>query len=139
MQTVLIIIGIIVVALIVLLFVAKAKMKNTPLVADHEKIVTLTEQNFQQRTKNKVVLVDFWATWCGPCKAIAPVLDELSAEYEGKARIVKIDVDQNPNLAAQYGIRSIPTLFVFKNGEKVDATMGMQPKAQLTALINKHL
>ena len=85
------------------------------------------------------VLVDFWATWCGPCKAIAPVLDELSSEYEGKARIVKIDVDQNPNLAAQYGIRSIPTLFVFKNGEKVDATMGMQPKAQLTALINKHL
>jgi len=84
-------------------------------------------------------LVDFWATWCGPCKAIAPVLDELSSEYEGKARIVKIDVDQNPNLAAQYGIRSIPTLFMFKNGEKVDATMGMQPKAQLTAPINKHL
>ena len=85
------------------------------------------------------VLVDFFFFLCGPCKAIAPVLDELSAEYEGKARIVKIDVDQNPNLAAQYGIRSIPTLFVFKNGEKVDATMGMQPKAQLTALINKHL
>ena len=84
-------------------------------------------------------MVDFWATWCGPCKAIAPVLDELSSEFEGKARIVKIDVDQNPNLAAQYGIRSIPTLFMFKNGEKVDATMGMQPKAQLTALINKHL
>lgn len=85
------------------------------------------------------VLVDFWATWCGPCKAIAPVLDELSGEYANKARIVKIDVDQNPNLAAQYGIRSIPTLFVFKNGEKVDATMGMQPKAQLAALLDKHL
>ena len=85
------------------------------------------------------VLVDFWATWCGPCKAIAPVLDELSGEYANKARIVKIDVDQNPNLAAQYGIRSISTLFVFKNGEKVDATMGMQPKAQLAALLDKHL
>ena len=85
------------------------------------------------------VLVDFWATWCGPCKAIAPVLDELSGEYASKARIVKIDVDQNPNLAAQYGIRSIPTLFVFKNGEKVDAPMGMQPKAQLAALLDKHL
>ena len=85
------------------------------------------------------VLVVFWATWCGPCKAIAPVLDELSGEYASKARIVKIDVDQNPNLAAQYGIRSIPTLFVFKNGEKVDATMGMQPKAQLAALLDKHL
>ncbi|MFW2177718.1 MULTISPECIES: thioredoxin [unclassified Moraxella] len=85
------------------------------------------------------VLVDFWATWCGPCKAIAPILDELSTQYEGKARIVKVDVDQNPALASQYGIRSIPTLFVFKNGEKVDATMGMQPKAQLSALIEKHL
>lgn len=83
-------------------------------------------------------LLTFWATWCEPCKAIAPVLDELSGEYASK-RIVKIDVDQNPNLATQYGIRSIPTLFVFKNGEKVDATMGMQPKAQLAALLDKHL
>ena len=99
----------------------------------------ITDATFEDETSEGVVLTDFWATWCGPCKAIAPVLDELSSEYEGKARIVKIDVDQNPNLAAQYGIRSIPTLFVFKNGEKVDATMGMQPKAQLAALINKHL
>ena len=99
----------------------------------------VTDKTFEAETAEGLVLVDFWATWCGPCKAIAPVLDELSSEYEGKARIVKIDVDQNPNLAAQYGIRSIPTLFMFKNGEKVDATMGMQPKAQLTALINKHL
>lgn len=85
------------------------------------------------------VLVDFWAQWCGPCKAIAPVLDELSSDYAGKARIVKVDVDANPQLAAQFGIRSIPTLFVFKNGEKVDAAMGMQPKAQLAALLDKHL
>ena len=102
-------------------------------------IVKVTDSNFDENIQSGVKLVDFWATWCGPCKAIAPVLDELSSEFEGKARIVKIDVDQNPNLAAQYGIRSIPTLFMFKNGEKVDATMGMQPKAQLTALINKHL
>ena len=104
-------------------------------------VIHADEGTFEKavRQSDTPVLVDFWATWCGPCKAIAPVLDELSAEYEGKARIVKIDVDQNPNLAAQYGIRSIPTLFVFKNGEKVDATMGMQPKAQLAALINKHL
>lgn len=85
------------------------------------------------------VLVDFWAAWCGPCKAIAPVLDELSSEFNGKARIVKIDVDANPNLAAQYGIRSIPSLFVFKNGEKVDNVVGAQPKAQLSALLNKHI
>ncbi len=85
------------------------------------------------------VLVDFWATWCAPCRAIAPILDELAQEFDGKARIVKIDVDENPSLASQYGIRSIPTLFVFKNGEKVDATMGMQPKAQLSSLLNKYL
>lgn len=85
------------------------------------------------------VLVDFWATWCGPCKAIAPVLDELAQDFADKVRIVKIDVDENPNLAAQYGVRSIPTLFVFKNGEKVDGTMGMQPKAKLAELLNKHL
>ena len=102
-------------------------------------VQVVTDANFEVETQEGVVLVDFWATWCGPCKAIAPVLDELSGEYANKARIVKIDVDQNPNLAAQYGIRSIPTLFVFKNGEKVDATMGMQPKAQLAALLDKHL
>lgn len=85
------------------------------------------------------VLVDFWATWCGPCKAIAPVLDELAQDFADKVRIVKIDVDENPNLAAQYGVRSIPTLFVFKNGEKVDGTMGMQPKTKLAELLNKHL
>lgn len=85
------------------------------------------------------VLVDFWATWCGPCKAIAPVLDELAQDFADKVRIVKIDVDENPNLATQYGVRSIPTLFVFKNGEKVDGTMGMQPKTKLAELLNKHL
>lgn len=85
------------------------------------------------------VLVDFWAAWCGPCKAIAPILDEMAQEYDGKARIVKVDVDENRELATQYGIRSIPALMVFKNGEKVDATMGMQPKAQLASMLDKHL
>ena len=104
-------------------------------------VIHAGEQTFEKAVlqSDVPVLVDFWATWCGPCKAIAPVLDELSGEFDGKARIVKVDVDANPQLAAQYGIRSIPTLFMFKNGEKVDATMGMQPKAQLAALINKHL
>lgn len=104
-------------------------------------VIHADEGTFEQAVlqSDVPVLVDFWAAWCGPCKAIAPVLDELSSEYEGKARIVKIDVDSNPNLAAQYGIRSIPSLFVFKNGEKVDNVVGAQPKAQLSALLNKHV
>lgn len=85
------------------------------------------------------VLVDFWAAWCGPCKAIAPTLEELAKDYGDKVRIVKVDVDSNQALAGQYGIRSIPALMVFKNGEKVDSTVGMQPKTQLESLINKHL
>ncbi len=84
------------------------------------------------------VLVDFWAAWCGPCKAIAPVLEDLAQDYHGKAKIVKIDVDANPGIASQFGIRSIPTLMVFKNGEKVDTVMGLQPKADLAALLDKH-
>lgn len=85
------------------------------------------------------VLVDFWAAWCGPCKAIAPTLEQMASEYGDKVRIVKVDVDSNQALAAQYGIRSIPALMVFKGGEKVDSTVGMQPKAQLESLLNKHL
>lgn len=104
-------------------------------------VIHADEGTFEQAVlqSDVPVLVDFWAAWCGPCKAIAPVLDELSSEYEGKARIVKIDVDSNPNLATQYGIRSIPSLFVFKNGEKVDNVVGAQPKSQLSALLNKHV
>lgn len=104
-------------------------------------VIHADEGTFEQAVlqSDVPVVVDFWAAWCGPCKAIAPVLDELSSEYEGKARIVKIDVDSNPNLAAQYGIRSIPSLFVFKNGEKVDNVVGAQPKSQLSALLNKHV
>lgn len=85
------------------------------------------------------VLVDFWATWCGPCRAIAPVLESLSEDYAGKAKIVKVDVDANPQTAAQFGVRSIPSLFVVKNGAVVDSTVGAQPKNALASLLDKHL
>lgn len=101
------------------------------------KIVTSAE--FNELKNNGIVLVDFFATWCGPCKMLAPVLEELSTAYEGKATIVKVDVDQENDLAAQYGVMSIPTLVLFKNGEIVKQVTGFQPKPQLEALIKSAL
>lgn len=103
--------------------------------------VTLTDGNFEQEVVNsdKPVLVDFWAAWCGPCRAIAPVIEELAGEFDGKAVIGKLDVDNNPETAAQFGVRSIPTLLVFKNGEVVDQVIGAVPKSVLTDKINNQL
>ncbi|MEQ8400768.1 MAG: thioredoxin [Roseitalea porphyridii] len=78
------------------------------------------------------VVVDFWAEWCGPCKMIAPALEELSGEMDGKVKIAKVNIDENPQIAAQYGIRSIPTLYMFKGGEVVDQMIGAVPKSKLS-------
>lgn len=88
--------------------------------------------------KDVPVLVDFWAPWCGPCQAQGPILDELSGEVEGKAKIFKVNVDDNTELASQYGIMSIPALKVFKNGEVVEEMVGVHDKNQLTEVIEKH-
>ncbi len=96
--------------------------------------ITISHQNIAEG----VVLVDFWAPWCGPCKMIAPVLEELDGEIEGKAKIVKVDVDENQGTASKYGIMSIPTLLLFKDGEVVDKVVGFQPKEALAQLIEKH-
>nr|2YJ7_A Chain A, LPBCA THIOREDOXIN [synthetic construct]2YJ7_B Chain B, LPBCA THIOREDOXIN [synthetic construct] len=104
-------------------------------------VIEVTDENFEQEVlkSDKPVLVDFWAPWCGPCRMIAPIIEELAKEYEGKVKVVKVNVDENPNTAAQYGIRSIPTLLLFKNGQVVDRLVGAQPKEALKERIDKHL
>ena len=96
--------------------------------------VEITEANFEEQVGNSKipVLVDFWAEWCGPCKMIAPMVDELADEYEGKVKFTKLDVDASPQTAMQYGVRSIPTLLLFQNGQPVDQIVGAVPKAALT-------
>ena len=85
------------------------------------------------------VLVDFWAEWCGPCKAIAPLLDDVAKAYAGKVKVVKVNIDENPQTPRQYAVRGIPTLMLFKDGELVATKVGALPKAQLTAFIDSHL
>ena len=106
-----------------------------------DKVTTLNDANFKADVIDSAVpvLVDFWATWCAPCKAIAPVIDAIAEEYDGKIKVGKVNVDDNPATPANYGVRGIPTLILFKGGKVVDQVVGAVPKAQLEALIKKAL
>ncbi|HLN96522.1 MULTISPECIES: thioredoxin [unclassified Flavobacterium] len=101
----------------------------------------ITDDNFTEVVlqSDKPVMVDFWAAWCGPCRMVGPIIEELSHEFAGKAVVGKVDVDNNQNFAAQYGIRNIPTVLVFKNGEVVGRQVGVAPKATYTEALNQAL
>lgn len=103
--------------------------------------VAVTDQDFMDEVikSEQPVLVDFWAEWCGPCKALGPILESLTAEYDGKAKIAKVDVDANQQVAMQYGIRSIPTVILFDKGQIVDTLVGVRPQADYAASLDKVL
>ena len=103
------------------------------------KYIELTDTNFSKVTEKGVSLVDFWAPWCGPCRMIAPVIDELADDFEFKANICKVNTDDQQDIAVKHGIRSIPTLLIMKDGEVMDTLVGAQSKEALASAIDKHL
>ncbi len=104
-------------------------------------VLELTDESFTAEVDETegLTVVDFWAPWCGPCRFVAPVIEQLAGEYAGRVRFAKLNVDDAPNTSSAYGIRSIPTIALFKDGSPVDGVVGAVPKAQLAALIEKHL
>lgn len=101
----------------------------------------ITDSSFQEMVLNsdKPVLVDFWAVWCGPCRTLGPIIEEVAADFEGKAIVGKVDVDNNQEISMQYGIRNIPTVLIFKNGEVVDKLVGVTPKEVIAEKLSAHL
>jgi thioredoxin 1 len=104
-----------------------------------DKVKTFTDSNFDDETKNGVVLVDFWAEWCGPCRRLAPTVDALASEFDGRATVAKMNVDENPNVPGRYAIRGIPTLLLFKEGQLAETIVGLAPKEDIARMIERHL
>ena len=137
MQTAMIVMGLVFGVMIFLFYIARIKMKNTPMVADNDKILTLTEANFKQHANGRVMLVDFWASWCAPCRMMAPILNDVAGELKGNSKIGKVDIEKFQSLASKHKVRSIPTLILFKNGIEVNRFVGVKQRDFLLKEINK--
>ena len=137
MQTTIIIAGILISVLGGLYLMAQSRMKNIPVVADNDNILTLTDKNFSHQTKNKLILVDFWASWCAPCRMMAPVLNEVADELTGNSHVGKVNIEQYKSLAQKFHVRNIPTLILLKNGMEVNRFVGIKNKDFLIQQINK--
>ena len=103
-------------------------------------VIAVTDANFEDEVEksDQLTIVDFWATWCGPCRMVAPILDQLATDYQGKVKITKLDVDANIKTGSRFNVRSIPTLLFFKDGKQVDQIIGAVPKARIEAVLQKH-
>ncbi len=121
----------------ILYLIARLRLKNIPVVADSENILTLTDKNFQHQTKNKLVLIDFWASWCAPCRMMAPVLNDLSTELTGNSYVGKVNIEQYQSLAQKFQVRNIPTLVLLKNGVEVNRFVGIKNKEFLLQQMKK--
>ena len=121
----------------IIIFINIRKLKNTQHVLDNENILHLNVTNFQKEINNGVVLVDFWAAWCMPCKILAPILNETATEIKGNARIGKLNVEECQIIASKYGVRSIPTMILFKNGKEINRFVGVKQKDFLLKQIDK--
>ena len=137
MNTVLIIIGIVVALFIILVIYSRIKMKGLENVPANEAILILTDKNFNHQLKGKLVLVDFWAEWCAPCKMMLPILNDVAVSSDDDFKVAKVDVDKNQALAQKYGVRSIPTLVAFKDGKEVARFVGVKNKNFLMGEMKK--
>ncbi len=137
MKITIIITGIIIAFLGALFLFARSRMKNIPIVDDHRNILTLTDVNFLNQTKNKIILVDFWASWCVPCRMMAPVLNDVATELTGNSYVGKVNIEQYQSLAQKFQVRNIPTMILLKNGVEVNRFVGIKNKDYLLQQINK--